>query len=106
MALAYEGNTDLAFDTTTLRAYGERYSSIAEELRGMAKQLYKLLDDLASDGWTTPAGVEFQELAKTNWEENIDKYADLLDTLKDIIIEACTSYDNLTAQHIEKTKLK
>lgn len=106
MALAYEGNTDLAYDTTTLRTYGERYAAIAEELRSMARQLDTLLSNLAEDGWTTPAGVEFQDLAKTNWEENIDKYADLLDTLKEILVEACNSYDNLTTNHIEKTKLK
>lgn len=105
MALAYEGNTDLAFDTGTMRTYGEKYAQIAEELRGMARDLDTLLKDLKDTGWKTPAGQEFQKLAATNWEENIDKYADLLDTLKEIIDEACRSYDNLTTNHIEKTKL-
>lgn len=105
MALAHEGNTNLAFDTTVLSQYGKKYGQIATELRQMSKDLDGCLADLASDGWTTPAGKLFQKLAKTNWEENIEKYANLLDTLKEIMDTAVSDYEDLVTNHIEKTKL-
>ncbi|MBQ8210275.1 MAG: WXG100 family type VII secretion target [Clostridia bacterium] len=105
MSLATEGNTDLAFDTTVLRDYGNRYGQIATDLRNMSTKLNNCLSELKDSGWTTPAGSAFQKMAETNWEDNIDKYADLLDTLKDILFQASKQYDNLAINYIEKTKL-
>lgn len=105
MALANEGNTDLAFDTTALRQYGSRYGQIAKDLRGMSTRLDNCLTELKESGWTTPAGTAFHKMAQTNWEENIEKYADLLDTLKDILDQASAKYDNLVTNHIEMTKI-
>lgn len=105
MDLAYEGNTSLAFDTAELRQQGSRYGEIAAKLRNMAKELNKCLTDLKNNGWTTPAGSAFQKMVETNWEDNIEKYAALLDTLKDILINAADQYGSLAADHIEKTKL-
>ncbi|MFS0675160.1 WXG100 family type VII secretion target [Ornithinibacillus sp. 179-J 7C1 HS] len=105
MALAHEGNTDLAFDTDALRKYGKQYGSIADDLRKMSDRLEKLLAELKGAGWTTPAGTAFHKMVNTNWRENIDKYADLLDTLQNILESAASKYDNLVENHIEKTKL-
>ena len=105
MALAHEGNTDLAFDTTVLRNYGNQYAEIAKSLRSMASKLDTCLQQLEESGWTTPAGTAFHKMAQTNWEENIEKYADLLDTLKDILDQAAQKYDNLVTDYIEKTKI-
>ena len=105
MALAHEGNTDLAFDTTTLRDYGNRYGQIAEDLRNMSSCLDDCLAQLKESGWTTPAGTAFHKMAATNWEENIEKYADLLDTLNDILQQTAKDYDNLVTNHIENTKI-
>jgi len=103
MALAYEGNTDLAFDTTVLRNCGSKYTEIAEKLRNMATNLDDCLSELEKSGWTTPAGTAFHKMTKTNWQENIEKYADLLDTLSEIIEQASNEYDTLVTEHIEKT---
>lgn len=105
MALAYEANTDLAYDTDVLRKCGSEYEKIANDLREMAKKLNDLLNDLKNNGWTTPAGSAFQEMVETDWEENIEKYASLLDTLKQILDESSNKYDVLTKDHIEKTVL-
>lgn len=105
MALANERNTDLAFDTTVLREYGKRYGQIASDLREMSKKLDGCLEELKNNGWTSPAGTAFHKMAQTNWEENIEKYADLLDTLNNILSEASGKYDDLTTNYIEKTKL-
>lgn len=105
MALANEGNTDLAFDTTTLRQYGSKYGQIAGEMRRMSTQLDNCLRELKENGWTTPAGTAFHKMAETNWEANIEKYADLLDTLKEILDQASNKYDDLVTNHIEQTKL-
>lgn len=105
MGLATEGNTDLAFDTTILRDYGNRYGQIANDLRNMSSKLDDCLRELKDSGWTTPAGTAFHKMAQTNWEENIEKYADLLDTLKDVLDQASKKYDNLVTNHIEKTKI-
>lgn len=105
MALAYEGNTDLAFDTTVLREYGKRYAQIANDLRSMAQRLDDCLQALEDSGWTTPAGTAFHKMSQTNWEKNIEKYADLLDTLKNILDQSSKKYDDLVTNHIEKTKI-
>ena len=105
MAIAHESNTSLAFDTTTFREYGTRYANIATELRNMAKELNGCLADLESSGWTTPAGSAFRKMTETNWEDNIEKYADLLDTLKNILHAAAKEYDGLVTNYIENTKL-
>lgn len=105
MALAHEGNTNLAFDTAVLQDYGNRYGQIAEDLRNMATNLDNCLQELKDNGWTTPAGTAFYKMTQTNWKDNIDKYANLLDTLKNILAQAATEYDNLVTNHIEKTKI-
>ena len=104
MALAYEGNTDLAFDAASFREYGRRYRQIAVELRNMAAGLDECLQELSDSGWTTGAGKEFHEMTKINWKENIEKYAGLLEALADVVAEAAGQYEELTAEHIEKTK--
>lgn len=106
MELQYEGNTDLAFDTTVMRAYGQKYADIAEDLRDMADALDRTLAALTSEGWTTPAGSAFYKMTQTNWKDNIEKYASMLDTLKQIIDSATSDYDSLVTNHIEKTKAK
>lgn len=105
MALADERNTSLAFDTTVLKDCADRYAKVAQELRNMAKSLDKCLFELSESGWTTPAGKTFYKLSQTNWEENIEKYADLLDTLKKILNNAAKQYEDLVMNHVEKTKL-
>jgi WXG100 family type VII secretion target len=105
LSLAYEGNTDLAFDTDALRQYGKRYGSIAEDLRNMSERLDTLLTELKEAGWTTPAGTAFHEMVNSNWGENIEKYAQLLDTLQNILESAASEYDNLVENHIERTKV-
>lgn len=105
MALAYEGNTDLAFNTTALRQYGNEYAGIAKELRNMSAKLDNCLQELEESGWTTPAGTAFHKMVNTNWSDNIEKYAALLDTLNSILQEAAKKYDNLVTNHIENTKL-
>lgn len=105
MALENEGNTDLAFDTTALSTYGDRYGDIANELRVMAQKLDKCLLELEQSGWTTPAGSAFHQMVQTSWEENIEKYADLLDTLKVILKQASKEYDSLVTNYIEQTYL-
>lgn len=102
MSLAYEKNTDLAYDTDVFRSAAKEYVRIADELDTMAKDLNNLLTDLKNNGWTTPAGTAFQEMVSTNWEDNIHKYSGLLVTLQDILIEASQTYDDLTTNHIEK----
>lgn len=105
MTLAYEGNTSLAFNTTSMRQYGAEYANSASELRNLASQLDDCLKELSESGWTTPAGSAFQKMVQTNWEENIERYADLLDTLKNILDQAANKYDGLTIDYIEKTKI-
>lgn len=104
MALAYEKNVSLAFDTDALRTYGERYGNVASDLRKLSSELDICLQELRK-GWTTPASELFYDMVNTNWSQNIEKYAALLDTLKSILTEAAKQYDTLVEQNIEKTKL-
>lgn len=105
MALAYEGNTDLAFNTDELKQCGIEYSNIATDLRDMSNKLDRCLNDLSSSGWTTPAGTAFYKMVNVNWRENIEKYAALLDTLKNILDDAAAQYDSLVVNNINKTKI-
>lgn len=105
MSIANENHVSLGYDTTALRQYASQYAQIAKDLRSMAKKLDTCLRELKEDGWTTPAGTAFHEMTEVNWEENIEKYADLLDTLKEALEYACKKYENLTTNHIERVKL-
>lgn len=105
MALSYEGNTDLAFNTDELRQCGIQYSNIATDLRDMSNKLDKCINDLKSNGWTTPAGTAFYKMVNMNWRDNIEKYAALLDTLKIILDDAATQYESLVENNINKTKV-
>lgn len=103
MALAYESNTDLAFDTTVLRQAADDYGKVAADLRKMSSDLDSLIAQLKESGWTTPAGTAFYDMTQTNWSQNIEKYAALLDTLKSIMTRAATDYDNLMSDYVRKT---
>ncbi len=105
MALAYEKNLDLAVDTTLLREYATRYGRIAGDLREMASKLDSCLNELKSNGWTTPAGTAFHKMTNTDWNQNIEKYADLLETLQNILQQAAGEYEVMISAHIEKTRL-
>ena len=74
MAIAYEKNTDLAFDTGILRKAATEYANVAEELRNMAERLDSLIQALKDQGWTTPTGTAFYEMTNVNWKNNIEKY--------------------------------
>ena len=79
----------------------------AEDEAGLAK-LKTLLQNLKERPDAPKYGtlnLTVAPLAETNWEDNIDKYADLLDTLKDILDAAAREYDGLVSNHIEKTQL-
>ncbi len=104
MAIAYEKNTDLGVDTDVLREAAKEYAGVAVELRGMATKLDALICQLQNDGWTTSAGKVFYEMTQTNWEQNIEKYAALLDTLDKILVKAASEYDDLIVDHIRETK--
>jgi WXG100 family type VII secretion target len=101
MALAYEGNTSLAFDTTALRQYGSEYGNIAGDLRAMSDKLEACLKELTDSGWTSPAGTAFHKMVNTNWRDNIEKYAALLDTLNSILQNAALQYESLVDNSIE-----
>lgn len=105
MSLAYESNTSLAFNTTLMRDKAAKYGSIAEDLRDMATKLDDLLTELKDTGWTTPAGTAFQKLVDANWKQNIEKYANLLDTLQQILEDAAGKYESLITDYVEKTKV-
>ncbi len=106
MAIAYEGNTDLAFDTGVLKKAAKEYKEVAADLRTMSSKLDGLLADLKNSGWTTPAGTAFHEMTNTNWEKNIEKYASLLDTLHSILIKSAGEYDALMTDYVRATEVK
>ena len=105
MALAYERNTDLAFDTAVLKQAAKDYGEVATELRSMSTTLDNLISNLKDSGWTNPAGTAFHEMTQTNWSNNIEKYASLLDTLGTILTDAARDYDGLMTDYVRKTKV-
>lgn len=105
MSIAYERNTDLAFDTQILRKCAGEYSDAAADLRDLVKNLDECLKDLKDSGWTTPAGTAFHDMVNTKWSDNIEKYAQLLDTLESILLEASEQYESLVIDNIRQTKV-
>lgn len=106
MAIAYEGNTNLAFDTGVLRIAGAQYKDIALQLRTMSQDLDHLIANLKDKGWTTPAGTAFYDMTNTNWKQNIEKYAGLLETLNDILIKSADEYENLVRSYLRTTQVR
>ena len=105
MSLAYESGADLAIDTDVIKIAGEEYKKIGQEMRYMAKTLDSLLQELKSEAWTTGAGEAFQSMVSTKWSENINKYANMLDTMNDMLAKAAGDYEKLLEDHIRNTKL-
>lgn len=105
MSIAHERNTSLGFDTAVLKKAAKEYAGVATDLRSIAKKLDSLLQQLESSGWTTPAGTAFHEMTNTNWAQNIEKYAALLDTLNKILVKAADEYEDLVDNHINATKV-
>ncbi len=105
MSLAYERNTDLAYDTSELEECGKRYSEIADELDEIASKLDSLLDALKSSGWTTPAGSALHKMVNTKWQYNINRYTSLLRTLHEVMRDSSEKYDDLTGAYIETVNL-
>lgn len=109
---AYAGNSrlayqkgDLIFDTGALRWAAGEYGDVAGDLRTTVKDLEDLLKGLKDSGWTTPAGTAFFDMTNTNWSDNIEKYASLLETLQSILVSAANDYEALVRDSIETTKL-
>ena len=105
MGLAYEGNTNLAFNTEEMNNYASEYGKIADRLRVMAKDLDSSLQELETTGWTTGAGAAFQLMVHTNWSDNIEKYAKLLEMFEEALNQSAIEYDNLS-NDIESIKLQ
>lgn len=106
MALAYEQNTDLAFNTEVLKQAANRYDELAKDIREITSELDNLILDLRDKGWTTSAGKIFYEMTKTNWSQNMEKYAALLETMGNILKESADKYDELMNDYVRKTKVK
>ena len=106
MALAYETNTDLAFDTEVLIQAGKDYAKVAEDLNALASDLDETLELLAQEGWSTPAGTAFYKMTQNGWQENIGKYVDLLNTLNEILTDAANQYNELMESYVRVTSLK
>ena len=105
MALANEKNVSLAVDTDLLIRRGKEYGKIAEKIRKLSSEFDNCICQLKESGWTTDAGEAFQKMADSNWKKNMDLYADLLDTLQDILNQSAREYENLIDSYIAKTKL-
>ena len=105
MAIAYESNTSLAFDTAVLKKAAGEYQNVADELRDMAEKLDGLLANLAESGWTTQAGRVFRQMTDTSGRKNIEKYAALLNMLNSILLQAASEYDDLMDSCVRRTKL-
>lgn len=105
MSIAYEANTDIGFDTQFLYDAANDYGTCANDLRTNASQLSALIEKLVEDGWTTDAGKTFLSLTKDEWAVELEKYAVLLDSLKDILMLAVEQYDNLVMYDIHNTKI-
>lgn len=106
MALQNEGNTSLAFDTNVMRNCANKYGQIASDLIQMASDLDACLATLEAAGWTTPAGSAFHKMTESDWKQNIEKYSNLLITLKNILNESANKYDALVENYIHPTKAK
>lgn len=96
---------NLAFDTEVLRRCARQYGGVAKDIRSMADELDRCLEQLANSGWTTNAGKAFHKMTEVNWRENMEKYAGLIDTLEDILTDAAGQYETLASSYIEKTRL-
>lgn len=96
---------DLSFNTDTMRECAKTYGRIQEELTELAEHLQNALNELKDSGWTTGAGIAFSDMVEIDWKRNIDRYADMLDTLKEILEVSADDYEELV-QQIEKVKVE
>lgn len=102
--IAYE-NCDLAFDTSVMSECAKEYENIGADLKALADKLQASLSQMTGSGWTTKGGKAFEKMVDANWNANIQKYVDLLETLKCILEESVREYEDLVSQQLEKVKI-
>lgn len=84
----------LEFDLERLSAMSEKLEKVAEELSGTGASLQEKMEQLRK-GWNTPAGKAFFENQTTSWTDEVEKYIQILQTMKSMIDYASEEYSRV-----------
>lgn len=82
------------FEMESLEALKAETASLKENLTDINTRLREKMDELKED-WKTPAGIDFFENQKTNWDPEIKNYINILETLEKMIGEAIQKYEDV-----------
>lgn len=93
--IAYEGNNDLSFDTEVFDRAAKVYREKSEQLGMIKNDLLNMIEQLKDGGWKSAAGKAFYGNLHANWADDIQRYADLMETLAECIEEASRAYEDL-----------
>lgn len=94
MSIAYNSKNDLCFDTDVFTTVAKNLRTNATELETILTDLTGAVDDLKVD-WKSKASDKFFELVSDEWATDLGRYADLVDTLADILEGAVVTYGDL-----------
>lgn len=106
MELSSEKNVDLGYDTDLIRDTAKVFADNASLIRDLMDKMDTCLTNLTSTEWTTNAGKAFEAMVDSNWKQNMNRYAGLLEMFDQALRESADKYDELTTDYIETTKLE
>lgn len=96
---------DFKVDTDAFQTAISKYGSEIEKINEIKININGILTNLKDNGWNSEAGKaalkEFEELCT----DNIDKYMNIAETLKDVLSQSGAEFENL-ADEISKLECK
>lgn len=84
----------LKFDLERLSEMSRKLEETAGELSGTGTSLQENMEQLKKD-WNTTAGREFFQNQTTTWTEEVERYIQVLETLKSMIDYAIEEYSRI-----------
>lgn len=92
--MAFGQPNKLIFDVSEIN---RMYKKVDDTITELEKKKNKLLQALVElkNGWNTPAGKSFINSVDIDWANQIDKYIDALETLRDMLENAKTEFSEL-----------
>lgn len=88
------GNDTLKFDVASFRTMSDKIQETITELEEKNQSMLEAFEQI-KEKWNTPAGRSYMQKINLDWLDDVEKYAVLLNAVKELLNEAATEYEAL-----------
>lgn len=96
---------DFKVDTDAFQTAISKYDSEIQNINNIKNNINKILINLKDNGWNSEAGEASLKEFEALCTDNIDKYMNIAETLKDVLSQSGSDFENL-ANEISKLECK